>query len=63
MGIRVRKKILHENISIPSAYLRIIVKLFLGLISFFTIPFSDKKRAIHDFAVDSVVIYVKPVIA
>jgi uncharacterized RDD family membrane protein YckC len=61
-GIRIRKQFLHERISIPSAYMRIIVKLFLGIFSFFTIPFTMKKRAIHDFAAGSVVIYEKPVI-
>ena len=62
-GIRVRKRFLHERISIPAAYLRIVVKVFLGIISFFSIPFSKNKRAIHDFAVGSVVIFKKPVLA
>jgi uncharacterized RDD family membrane protein YckC len=56
-GIRVRKLSSKEKLSIPRAYLRIFVKLFLGLISFFTIPFSKSRRAIHDFAVGSIVIY------
>ena len=59
MGIRVRDRLTLERITIPMAYLRIIVKLFLGLISFFTIPLSKDKRAIHDFAVNSIVIIVK----
>ena len=62
-GIRVRKRFLHERISIPAAYLRIVVKVLLGIISFFSIPFSKNKRAIHDFAVGSVVIFKKPIIA
>jgi len=62
-GIRIRTQFLHERISIPSAYLRIVVKLLLGIFSFFTIPFNKNKRAIHDFAVGSVVIFKKPIIA
>jgi uncharacterized RDD family membrane protein YckC len=62
-GIRVRKQFLHEKISIPAAYFRIIVKVFLGIISFFSIPFSKNKRGIHDFAVGSVVIFRKPLLA
>ena len=59
MGIRVRKRFTHERISILSAYLRIVIKIFLGIISFFTLPLSKEKRGIHDFAVGSVVIYEK----
>lgn len=62
-GIRVRKLFLHERISISAAYLRIIVKIFLGIISFFSIPFSKNKRGIHDFTVGSVVIFKKPILA
>ena len=59
MGIRVRKRFTHERISILSTYLRIVIKIFLGIISFFTLPLSKEKRGIHDFAVGSVVIYEK----
>jgi uncharacterized RDD family membrane protein YckC len=62
-GIRVRKLFLHERISIVAAYLRIFVKVLLGIISFFSIPFSKNKRGIHDFAVGSVVIFKKPILA
>lgn len=58
MGIRVRSVDTYERISIISAYMRIIVKILLGIISFFTIPFTRGKRGIHDFAVNSIVIYV-----
>ena len=58
-GVRVRKRFLHEKISIPAAYLRIILKILLGFISFITILFTKDKRAIHDFAVGSVVIFNK----
>ena len=60
MGIRVREIISLQRISIPKAYLRIIVKAFLGLISFFSIPFSKNRRAIHDFAVGSIVVNYVP---
>jgi uncharacterized RDD family membrane protein YckC len=56
-GIRIRKISTQNKISLIQAYIRIIVKIFLGIISFFTIPFSKNKRAIHDFAVASIVIY------
>jgi len=59
-GVRVRKRFLHKRISIPAAYLRIILKILLGFISFITILFTKDKRAIHDFAAGSVVIYNKP---
>jgi uncharacterized RDD family membrane protein YckC len=55
--IRVRKIGGKERINLFQAYIRIVIKIFLGIISFFTIPFSKKKRAIHDIAVGSVVIY------
>lgn len=58
-GIRIRKFSTGKRISIFQAYLRIIVKIFLGIFSFFTIPFTKNKRAIHDFAVGSLVICEK----
>jgi uncharacterized RDD family membrane protein YckC len=58
-GIRIRKFSSGTRISIIQAYFRIIVKIFLGIFSFFTIPFTRNKRAIHDFAVGSLVIYDK----
>lgn len=59
-GVRIRKQFLHEKISIPAAYLRTFLKLLLGFISFITILFTRDKRAIHDFAVGSIVIYSRP---
>lgn len=58
-GIRVRNMLSYQNITLPKAYIRIIIKLFLGFISFFTIPFTQHKRAIHDLVVGSVVIEIK----
>ena len=57
--IRIRRLPDYKRLGILSAFLRSIVKLFLGLISFFTIPFTKKCRAIHDFASRSIVIYAK----
>jgi len=62
-SIRVRTLFLRDKISIPSAYFRIAVKIFLGVFSFFTIPYTKNKRAIHDFAAGTVVIYKKPLIS
>jgi uncharacterized RDD family membrane protein YckC len=56
MGIRVRTVSKIERISLVQAYLRIVVKIFLGFISLFSIIFSEKKRAIHDFASGSIVV-------
>jgi len=56
-GVRVRTISTHQKISIPAAYIRLFLKIFLGFISFITILFSKEKRAIHDFAANSVVIY------
>lgn len=58
-GIRIRRISTGEKISVIQAYFRIILKIFLGILSFFTIPFTRNKRAIHDFAVGSLVIYEK----
>jgi uncharacterized RDD family membrane protein YckC len=57
MRIRVRKYPSMERISIPMAYTRIIVKGLLGILSFFTLPFSQNRRAIHDMAARSIVIF------
>lgn len=55
-GIRVRTAVTYDNISIPAAYLRIIIKIFLGFISLLSIPLTKDRRAIHDFASGSIVI-------
>ena len=55
-GIRIRKASNLEKISIPAAYLRIIVKIVLGFISLLAIVFTKDRRAIHDFAAGSIVI-------
>ncbi len=55
-GVRVRRLTDLNRISFLSAFLRYIVKNILGIISFFTIPFSNKNRGLHDMASGSVVI-------
>ena len=54
-GIRVRAIGTYERISIPAAYLRIVIKLFLGFLSLLSIPITRDRRAIHDFAAGSIV--------
>lgn len=54
--IRVRTNDSYEKISIPSAYLRVVIKILLGIISLFSITFTRHRRAVHDFAAGSVVI-------
>lgn len=56
MHIRVRRVSNLEKISIPAAYLRILVKIVLGFISLLAIVFSKDRRALHDFAAGSIVI-------
>lgn len=55
-GIRVRTNDSYEKISVPAAYLRIVIKIFLGFFSLLSIPFTKYRRAVHDFASGSVVI-------
>jgi uncharacterized RDD family membrane protein YckC len=56
-GVRIRRLESGGRISIPDAYLRTITKLLLGYISFFFIPVTRKRRALHDFIARSVVVY------
>ena len=58
--ITVRKDIDRENyIGFPSALLRFILKISLGWISLLTVTGNKKKKAIHDFVVNSVVVNEK----
>ena len=57
-GIRVKKEDnQNRNISFPMALIRFITKALLGWISLLTVSINDKKKAIHDILVHSVVIY------
>ena len=59
-GIRVRKFGDEEKrINILNSYLRFIVKILLGIISFFTVTSNKYKRAIHDMAAGSIMIYAQ----
>ena len=60
MKIRVRNiKSPNERLNVFKAYLRFILKVLLGWISFITINFNPEHRAIHDLISDSVVIKVR----
>ena len=57
-GIRVKREKNHQkNILFPVAIVRFIVKILLGWISLVTISGNEKKQAIHDSFVGSVVLY------
>lgn len=58
LGVRVRRSDDLSPISIFQAYARLVVKFLLGWISFLSLAFNYERRAIHDFAVGSVVIRV-----
>ncbi len=56
-GIRVRDyKDRTKAIGLGRAYIRIIMKMLLGSISFLALAFSKERRAIHDYAAGSIVI-------
>ena len=55
-GIRVRRIDTYDNISLPAAYLRIVIKIVLGFVSLLSIPCTKDRRAIHDFASGSIVV-------
>jgi uncharacterized RDD family membrane protein YckC len=57
MRIRVRRYPSLERISLFMAYARILIKALFGMLSFFTLPFSQKRRAIHDMAARSIVVF------
>jgi hypothetical protein len=59
MSIRVRRsENPAERITLFHAYVRMIVKYIVGCISFITVHYNAQHRALHDLAVDSVVIVV-----
>lgn len=60
MKIKVQKdRELGGNINILAAMLRFIIKYTLGWISLLTIMGNDKRKAIHDLATNTVVIFNK----
>ena len=59
-GIRVRRNAdPDERISVGAAAVRLVVKGTLGWVSFFSLPFARRNRALHDMAAGSVVIQVR----
>lgn len=59
MGFRVRRvDDPTRRISLPAAWLRYVLKITLGIVSFLTMAFTEQRRAIHDLASGSVVIDV-----
>ncbi|WP_047417003.1 RDD family protein [Cellulophaga sp. Hel_I_12] len=49
-----------KNISFPLAIIRFIIKFFLGWLSLLTVTSNEKRKALHDFAVNSIVIREEP---
>ena len=57
-GIRVKRENNQDrNILFPLALVRFIVKALLGWVSLLTISGNEKRKAIHDMLVGSVVVY------
>jgi len=60
MGIRVKQESNPtKRINIAQAYVRFTVKTLLGWFSFFTINSNAERRAIHDMASGSVMVYAQ----
>ena len=57
LGIRVRRvDAPTRRLSFLAAYVRYLVKIPLGVVSFITIGFTRQQRALHDFAAKSIMI-------
>jgi uncharacterized RDD family membrane protein YckC len=56
MRMRVRDEKTLERISISQAYTRVLVKYFLGWISFLTLPFQKRRQAVHDLFTNTLVV-------
>ena len=60
IGLRVRRESDEQkNILFPLAIPRYIVKVLLGWLSLLTVSGNEKRKAIHDFLIGSVVVYAK----
>lgn len=55
-GVRVRRFDTGVRIGLLRAYGRLLIKGFLGFISFFSLAFTPGRRALHDMATGSIVI-------
>jgi uncharacterized RDD family membrane protein YckC len=63
-GLRVRQyNNEHQRINIGQAFLRYILKVLLGWISFVTIHSNAQRRAIHDYASGSVMVKATSAVA
>jgi len=58
-GVRVRRMEDGSRIGVLRAWGRIVVKVFLGILSFLTLPLVPGRRAIHDLASGSIVILAR----
>jgi len=59
-GLRVKRgSNVNKNVIFPFAVIRFAVKVFLGIISLFTMSSNSESKAIHDSIVNSIVIKVK----
>jgi uncharacterized RDD family membrane protein YckC len=56
VGVRVRKREAFTRINIFTAWLRIVVKIVMGIYSFLSIPFTKERRGLHDFVAGTVVV-------
>lgn len=57
-GIRVKRETNEmKNLIFPLAILRFLVKVLLGWVSLLIVTSNEKKRAIHDYLVGTVVVY------
>ena len=58
LGLRVkREKDQSKNVFFPLAIVRFIIKALLGWISLITVTSNSKRKALHDMAVKSIVIF------
>ena len=56
MRLRVRDVAAFEKLPLPIAFLRFVIKYFLGIFSIFYIMRQPQRRALHDLASESIVI-------
>lgn len=56
MRFRVRDAVTGGRAPIGRLYIRVVVKAFLGVVSFLTLPARRDRRAIHDLAANTLVV-------
>jgi len=58
VGLKVKRESdSDKNLNVIAAILRVLMKALLGWISLLTVTSDDKKRAMHDSATGSIVLY------